>query len=209
MHGINESTYDDVWGDVGTDGYTWDSLALMGEAWTTMINAFIWMHREHPLENGLRSSIVQGRKLIYDLLDHCPKAGTCLPNVEFLDSSLRSRLGYEEDAMTEEVRAEGVRRAQGADDERRVLVARAIPRLSSVCHGRSLFWTDRANMGMSHVSLSSGDHVWLLEGSSVPFILRGSSNNHMTMVGEAYVDGMMFGEMWSSYGGLLEDIVLE
>ena len=103
MHGIDGSTYDDVWGDVGTDGYTWDSLALMGEAWTTMVNAFIWMHREHPLENGLRSSIVKGRKLIYDLLDRCPKAGTCLPNVEFLDSSLRSRLGYEEDAMTEEV----------------------------------------------------------------------------------------------------------
>ena len=117
------------------------------------------MHREHPLENGLHSSIIQGRELIYDLLDRCPKAGTCLPNVEFLDSSLRSRLGYGEDAMTEEVRAEGVRRAQGTDDERRVIVARAIPRLSSVCYGRSLFWTDRANMGMSHVSLLSGDHV--------------------------------------------------
>jgi len=31
----------------------------------------------------------------------------------------------------------------------------------------------------------------------------------MTMVGEAYVDVMMFGEMWSSDEGLLEDIVLE
>jgi len=209
MHGVNGSTYDDVWGDVGTDGYTWDSLALMGDAWTTMINAFIWMHRKHPLENGLHSSIVQSRKLIYDLLERCPKAGTCLPNMEFLDSSLRSRLEYGEDAMTEEVRAEGVRRAQDTDDERRVLVARAIPRLSSVCHGRRLFWTDRANMGMSHVSLSNGDHVWLLEGSSVPFVLRGSSKSRMTMVGEAYVDGMMFGEMWSSCEGWLEDIGLE
>lgn len=207
--GVNKTTYDTVWGELGTVGATWPSLQLLGEAWTTMINAFIWNHKDHPLENGLDSSIAESSNLISDIVERCPKATICLPDIEFLSSSLRSRLGCDETTITEGMRAQGIWQAQGTNDERRLLVAQAIPRLSSVCDGRSLFWTDRGNIGMSHVSLSSCDEVWLLEGSSVPFVLRRSRENRMTMIGEAFVDGMMFGELWSCDEGWLEDVVLE
>lgn len=174
-----------------------------------MINAFIWNHRKNPLDNGLHSSIVESINLISNIVERCPKATVCLPDVEFLSSGLQSRLRCDEKTITEGVRAQGIWQAQGTNDERRLLVAQAILRLSSVCDGRSLFWTDRGYIGMSHVSLLSSDEVWLLEGSSMPLVLRRSGENCMTMIGEAFVDGMMFGELWSCDEGWLEDVVLE
>lgn len=74
--------------------------------------------------------------------------------------------------------------------------------------GRRIFVTEQGRIGLGPKWMEEGDEVWVLFGSSVPFILRplpnGRStkhehevdptrNNHI-VVGDCYVDGIMFGE---------------
>ncbi|KAJ3564874.1 hypothetical protein NPX13_g7695 [Xylaria arbuscula] len=68
---------------------------------------------------------------------------------------------------------------------------------TSHCQFRALFVTKGRRIGLGPDILQPGDQVWLLAGARLPFLLRASSAGRMTMVGEAYVDGMMFGELWT------------
>ena len=81
--------------------------------------------------------------------------------------------------------------------------------MPSVCRGRALFLTEGGRVGIGHETLQPGDQVWLLAGAKVPFLLRQSHHDHMKLVGETYVDGMMFGELWPADGGTLDNVVLE
>ncbi|KAI1366569.1 heterokaryon incompatibility protein-domain-containing protein [Xylaria arbuscula] len=71
---------------------------------------------------------------------------------------------------------------------------------TSPCQFRTLFVTKGGRIGLGPDILQPGDQVWLLAGAKLPFLLRASSSGRMTMVGEAYVDGMMFGELWTEDG---------
>ena len=71
-------------------------------------------------------------------------------------------------------------------------------RLWSNCNFRKVFRTRNRRIGLGHGMLSKGDQVWLLAGSKVPFILRKHPDGRTTLIGEAYVDGMMYGELWST-----------
>lgn len=56
-----------------------------------------------------------------------------------------------------------------------------------------LFLTNSGYMGLGEYNVAKGDHIYLLMGGEVPFILR-PEGEHFRLVGEAYVHGIMDGE---------------
>jgi hypothetical protein len=66
---------------------------------------------------------------------------------------------------------------------------------SSTNRERTLFKTDKLMLGLGHESVRAGDVVALLRGNKTPIILRrrGFTNDY-TYRGDAYVDGIMYGE---------------
>ena len=76
-------------------------------------------------------------------------------------------------------------------------------------YDRRQFRTEQHRFGTSHKSLRVGDEIWLLAGAKVPFVLRRLPNDDLSLIGEAYVDGMMSGELWPESETELVDIVLE
>ncbi|KAF5723294.1 het-domain-containing protein [Fusarium mundagurra] len=60
--------------------------------------------------------------------------------------------------------------------------------------GRGLFVTDKGRLGWGLLSTRAGDEVWILEGCRVPCLLRPRGDGGYSLVGEAYVHGIMHGE---------------
>ena len=60
---------------------------------------------------------------------------------------------------------------------------------------RTFFLTKHGYMGLGPRWCRPGDSVALIAGSEVPFIIRRNGSDH-TLVGPAYVHGVMHGEMW-------------
>jgi hypothetical protein len=67
--------------------------------------------------------------------------------------------------------------------------------------GRRLFVTPEKWLGSGPELLESGDEVWLLKNAAVPFILRPTGDSQYQLVGEAYVHGIMYGELVDAPGG--------
>jgi hypothetical protein len=67
--------------------------------------------------------------------------------------------------------------------------------------GRKLFTTSQKWLGLGPECLEQGDEVWLLKNATVPFILRPHRESQYTLVGEAYVHGIMHGELVDAPGG--------
>jgi hypothetical protein len=67
--------------------------------------------------------------------------------------------------------------------------------------GRRLFTTPQKWLGLGPESLEQGDEVWLLKNTDTPFILRPYGDSQYTLVGEAYVHGIMHGELIDAPGG--------
>jgi len=80
---------------------------------------------------------------------------------------------------------------------------------------RRLFVTAKGYLGLGPSSLQVGDKVYILKGANVPFLLReqeredsreGATSNESEMnyklVGEAYIHGIMNGELFDKDGGL-------
>lgn len=86
--------------------------------------------------------------------------------------------------------------------------------------GRSFFLTKKGYMGISSAATPLGDRVYTLLGGDVPFVLRETAvKSESTHIDEAYVHGIMDGELWErtgdderlrSVGGdlVIEDVVL-
>ncbi|KAI8941941.1 hypothetical protein NX059_000055 [Plenodomus lindquistii] len=72
--------------------------------------------------------------------------------------------------------------------------------LCGMVPNHSYFVTKRGYMGIGPPQIASGDEVWILYGGRVPFILRKAgpslalSSGNFTLVGDAYVHGVMDGE---------------
>ncbi|KAF2447731.1 hypothetical protein P171DRAFT_354406, partial [Karstenula rhodostoma CBS 690.94] len=62
-------------------------------------------------------------------------------------------------------------------------------------NGRRLFITSGGHLGLSPKDMQSNDVVIVASGAEVPFILREASEGGYKLVGEAYVDGVMDGEV--------------
>jgi hypothetical protein len=60
-------------------------------------------------------------------------------------------------------------------------------------HHRKLFLTQKGYLGLGPKHVLQGDIVSILKGGSVPVILR-NNNEHVRMIGEAYVHNIMDGE---------------
>jgi len=56
------------------------------------------------------------------------------------------------------------------------------------------FTTERGWMGRGPAELRAGDVVCVLFGADVPFILRPAPNERYFLIGECYLDGIMYGE---------------
>lgn len=63
---------------------------------------------------------------------------------------------------------------------------------------RLLFVTERGFLGSANMSIREGDAIFLFSGVDRPMILReqGKGSNSWTMVGPAYIDGIMEGQLW-------------
>lgn len=64
--------------------------------------------------------------------------------------------------------------------------------------GRRLMWTENDYLGLAPAGAQQGDHVVLLKGGRVPFILRKAGNCSYRVIGESYVHGIMYGEAFDS-----------
>lgn len=62
---------------------------------------------------------------------------------------------------------------------------------------RRLFATDRGYIGLGPPEMQDGDHVYILSGGKVPYILRpvsGPRLRTLELVGDCYLHGIMYGE---------------
>jgi hypothetical protein len=64
--------------------------------------------------------------------------------------------------------------------------------------GRRLFRTASGYVGLGNRALSIGDFICVFPGADVPFVLRLKSNDCYTLVGEAYIHGIMEGEFMNT-----------
>lgn len=63
------------------------------------------------------------------------------------------------------------------------------------CKGRSFFVTEKGYFGLGPHILRRGDVCHILKGARVPFMLRKADEGAYKLVGEAYVHGIMNGEL--------------
>lgn len=69
----------------------------------------------------------------------------------------------------------------------------------SINNERTLFKPNKLMLGLGHQSIKVGDIVTILHGNPTPMILRRrDSKNAYTYCGDAYVDGIMYGEFIST-----------
>ncbi|KAK0128803.1 hypothetical protein ONS95_000753 [Cadophora gregata] len=61
-------------------------------------------------------------------------------------------------------------------------------------HGRTFIITSKGYIGIAPLKTEIGDIVTVLEGGSVPFVLRALDEGGYKFIGESYVDGIMEGE---------------
>ncbi|KAK0623689.1 heterokaryon incompatibility protein-domain-containing protein [Immersiella caudata] len=75
------------------------------------------------------------------------------------------------------------------------LYAELIKRIQAVCAHRALFVTRRGYMGLAPWNARVGDAVCVLKGGKTPFLLREKNEGLYSLVGEAFVQGIMGGEV--------------
>jgi hypothetical protein len=61
--------------------------------------------------------------------------------------------------------------------------------------GRLPFVTQKGHLGLSSERVARGDAIAIIAGSQVPFVLRPQDKGQFSVVSEAYVDGIMDGEI--------------
>lgn len=80
--------------------------------------------------------------------------------------------------------------------------------------GRRMFRTEKGYWGIAAQTLDvdNEDEIWVIAGSKVPMVLRpvrGSNSVNRELIGEAYVHGIMNGEVLKLPGGGLKSLFLE
>jgi hypothetical protein len=72
---------------------------------------------------------------------------------------------------------------------------------------RRLIRTQGKLIGVAPLDSRLGDEVWILAGASTPFVLRPLDSGHRRLIGDAYIHGMMHGEV-ANLRLNFEDIIL-
>jgi hypothetical protein len=78
-----------------------------------------------------------------------------------------------------------------------------------ICAGRRVFRTENNYLGVAPRAIRPGDQVWVLKGAGTPLVLREKENGRFTLVGEAYVHGIMHGEVVERDGFAMREVELE
>lgn len=73
---------------------------------------------------------------------------------------------------------------------------------------RRLFRTEGGLLGIGPLEINMGDEVWILAGAKTPLVLRDGSPGRKKLLGEAYVHGLMHGEVLDT-GLDLVNVILE
>jgi len=60
---------------------------------------------------------------------------------------------------------------------------------------KNLFTTESGYIGLEKEGIEHGDRICIAPGSNVPFMVRRTMYNRSRLVGEAYIHGIMFGEV--------------
>ena len=71
--------------------------------------------------------------------------------------------------------------------------------VNTITRNQVMFTTQDGFLGMGPDNMIEGDEVWVLEGGSHPFVLRAIDSEAMMyqLVGECYVSGIMYGEVFT------------
>jgi hypothetical protein len=68
--------------------------------------------------------------------------------------------------------------------------------VSSACSNRTFFTTLDGRIGLGPSNLETGDTVCIFCNTLTPFIIRSRARGHSELIGEAYVHGLMYGEIF-------------
>ena len=83
-----------------------------------------------------------------------------------------------------------------------------LPRFAQLA--KRFFLSDAGYFGLAPVRAEPTDEVWVLQGGSVPFVLRPLRSGNRQLVGEAYVHGVMKGEIVpDGINHRLEDVIIQ
>ena len=87
----------------------------------------------------------------------------------------------------------------GEEESRRVkMVQEACEEIKKQCRGRALFVTSKGFIGLGPKDAQLNDEVYTLIGGETPFVLRRTAiSNEFRLIGEAYIHGIMNGELWN------------
>ena len=73
------------------------------------------------------------------------------------------------------------------------------PALLFACPNRSLFITEKGQLGLGPDSIQKGDLIRHLCTSQVPYALRGKGKTSYSLVGECYIHGIMKSELLHNF----------
>ncbi|KAH7234846.1 heterokaryon incompatibility protein-domain-containing protein [Fusarium redolens] len=76
-------------------------------------------------------------------------------------------------------------------------------------HTRRAFLTSTGFVGVGPLVMQPGDEVCILLGGKIPYLLRPQSDETYTLVGEAYVHGVMHGELFKGGARNLRNFVVK
>ena len=79
--------------------------------------------------------------------------------------------------------------------------------IHSLTMGHTFFITGAGHMGIGSNCIEDGDCVMLIAGLNVPVVVRPAKEGRFHVMGQAYIEGLMQGERWTSEG--LEDFEFE
>jgi hypothetical protein len=71
-----------------------------------------------------------------------------------------------------------------------------IQRSAMSCTCRAFVQTQHSRMGLAPLSARLEDEIWVIEGAKVPFVLRRRLDDSYEFIGEAYIHGIMQGELF-------------
>jgi hypothetical protein len=89
------------------------------------------------------------------------------------------------------------------------LMAPYLSRLDTIIGDRCLISTKNDLLGLAPNSAKPGDSVAFVRNSPVPFIIRKVADGRYELVGEAYIHGLMHGELGKEGPVALEEIILQ
>jgi hypothetical protein len=100
-------------------------------------------------------------------------------------------------------------RTQDPDNYESNLDAEALLAYGGVMKKRSLITTKSWRLGIAASSVSQGDFICILHGSRVPVILRQQKDEKFMVIGQAYVEDIMRGEVvhWAQNEGKVFELI--